>query len=188
MRPAVAGQRCIREASMGNEVGGPRPHIAGSCPSPALRIPAVPFKANADRRHHIPKQRHRVMNWPEYDAALRQRGSLTVWFTEAAIAGFFDASSGFEQAPQWRCDEVDDGGERRDVAVAAGTCPGGLEETIEAFEAGVAVGRRPALQDPLAMGLDGCECPANRIENRIRIEQFAGVAQEVGDPPTCGLN
>jgi hypothetical protein len=26
------------------------------------------------------------MNWPEYDAALRQRGSLTVWFTDAAIA------------------------------------------------------------------------------------------------------
>jgi hypothetical protein len=27
-----------------------------------------------------------VTNWPDYDAALRQRGSLTVWFTEAAIA------------------------------------------------------------------------------------------------------
>ena len=48
----------------------------------------VPFKANAARRHHIPKQRHRVTNWPEYDAALRQRGSLTVWFTEAAIAAW----------------------------------------------------------------------------------------------------
>ena len=39
----------------------------------------VPFKTNADRRHHIPKQRHRVMNWAEYDEALRQRGSLTGW-------------------------------------------------------------------------------------------------------------
>ena len=37
-----------------------------------------PFKANQDRRHRIPKQRHRVTNWSEYDAALRQRGSLTV--------------------------------------------------------------------------------------------------------------
>ena len=46
----------------------------------------VPFKAHAARRHHIPKQRHRVTNWAEYDAALRQRGSLTVWFTDAAIA------------------------------------------------------------------------------------------------------
>jgi len=48
----------------------------------------VPFKANQDRRHHIPKQRHRVTNWAAYDIALRQRGSLTVWFTEAAIAGW----------------------------------------------------------------------------------------------------
>lgn len=48
----------------------------------------MPFKANQDRRHHIPKQRHQVTNWPEYDAALRQRGSLTVWFTDAAIAAW----------------------------------------------------------------------------------------------------
>ena len=48
----------------------------------------MPFKANAARRHHIPKQRHRVTNWAEYDAALRQRGSLTVWFTEEAIAAW----------------------------------------------------------------------------------------------------
>src|SRR5690349_10046028 len=49
---------------------------------------AVPFKANADRRHHIPKQQDRVTNWSEYDAALRQRGSLTLWFSEEAIAAW----------------------------------------------------------------------------------------------------
>ena len=48
----------------------------------------MPFKANQDRRHHIPKQRHKVTNWAAYDIALRQRGSLTVWFTEAAIAAW----------------------------------------------------------------------------------------------------
>src|SRR5271166_4286085 len=37
---------------------------------------------------HIPKPRHRVTNWREYDAALRQRGSLTVWFTDEAIAAW----------------------------------------------------------------------------------------------------
>jgi len=51
-------------------------------------VPTLPFKANADRRHHIPRQRHRVTNWREYDAALRQRGSLTGWFTDEAIAGW----------------------------------------------------------------------------------------------------
>src|SRR3954463_329753 len=48
----------------------------------------MPFKANADRRHHIPKQRRRVTNWREYDASLRQRGSLTVWFTDEAVAAW----------------------------------------------------------------------------------------------------
>src|SRR3954451_8824086 len=48
----------------------------------------VPFKLNQDRRHHIPRQRHKVTNWPDYDASLRQRGSLTVWFTEEAIAAW----------------------------------------------------------------------------------------------------
>jgi hypothetical protein len=41
---------------------------------------AVPFKANAARRHRIPRRRHRVTNWAAYDAALRQRGSLTVLY------------------------------------------------------------------------------------------------------------
>jgi hypothetical protein len=48
----------------------------------------VPFKANAARRHHIPRQRHRVTNWRAYDTSLRQRGSLTVWFTEEAVAAW----------------------------------------------------------------------------------------------------
>src|SRR5215218_1058211 len=48
----------------------------------------MPFKANAARRHRIPKQRRRITNWAEYDAALRQRGSLTVWFTEEAVAAW----------------------------------------------------------------------------------------------------
>ena len=45
----------------------------------------MPFKTNAARRHHIPRQKHRVTNWAEYDAGLRARGSLTVWFTPEAV-------------------------------------------------------------------------------------------------------
>jgi DDE family transposase len=48
----------------------------------------VPFKANAARRHRIPRQRRRVTNWAAYDAALRRRGSLTVWFTDEAVAAW----------------------------------------------------------------------------------------------------
>jgi hypothetical protein len=48
----------------------------------------LPFKAYAARRHHIPKQKHRVTNWAAYDAGLRARGSLTVWFTPEAVAAW----------------------------------------------------------------------------------------------------
>jgi hypothetical protein len=48
----------------------------------------MPHKANAARRHHIPRPKRRVTNWSEYNEALRQRGSLTVWFTDEAIAAW----------------------------------------------------------------------------------------------------
>src|SRR6201996_1496013 len=51
-------------------------------------MPVVPFKANAKGRHHIPKQKRRLTNWPAYEASLRQRGDLTVWFSEEAIAAW----------------------------------------------------------------------------------------------------
>src|SRR5580693_3537184 len=48
----------------------------------------MPFKLNQDRRHHIPRQRHKVTNWPVYEASLHQRGSLTIWFTDEAVAAW----------------------------------------------------------------------------------------------------
>jgi hypothetical protein len=51
-------------------------------------MPAVPVKAHAKWRHHIPKQKRTLTNWPAYEANLRQRGSLTVWFTDEAIAAW----------------------------------------------------------------------------------------------------
>jgi len=48
----------------------------------------MPFKLHSRGRRHIPRQRHRVTNWREYDASLRNRGSLTIWFTPEAIAGW----------------------------------------------------------------------------------------------------
>src|SRR4051812_24798858 len=48
----------------------------------------MPHKYNADRRHHILRPKRRVTNWSDYNEALRQRGSLTVWFTDEAIAAW----------------------------------------------------------------------------------------------------
>ena len=48
----------------------------------------MPFKANAARRHRIPRARYRVTNWPVYEAGLRKRGDLTLWLDQDAVAGW----------------------------------------------------------------------------------------------------
>jgi hypothetical protein len=54
----------------------------------------MPYKFNEARRHKIPKAKYRVTNWPEYDAALVRRGSLTVWVTEQAVATWHTPATG----------------------------------------------------------------------------------------------
>jgi hypothetical protein len=54
----------------------------------------MPYKASAERRHKIPKARYRVTNWPDYDAALVRRGSLTLWVTEEALAAWHAPETG----------------------------------------------------------------------------------------------
>ena len=36
------------------------------------------------------RRTYRVTNWRAYNAALAARGSLTVWFDEAAVAGWYE--------------------------------------------------------------------------------------------------
>jgi hypothetical protein len=68
-------------------------------------MPALPFKLNQDRRHHVPEQRRKVTNWREYDESLRRRGSLTVWFSDEAIEAWAAAprtGRGGPSIPPWR--------------------------------------------------------------------------------------
>jgi len=60
----------------------------------------MPYKANEPRRHKIPKARYKIENWAEYDAALRRRGSLTVWVTPEAIAAWTPAMTGRRGRPR----------------------------------------------------------------------------------------
>ncbi len=48
----------------------------------------MPFKHNSGRRHRIGKMKFKVTNWPEYEAGLRRRGSLTVWVTSEALSNW----------------------------------------------------------------------------------------------------
>ena len=40
------------------------------------------------------KSQYRVRNWPEYEAGLRRRGDLTIWFSEDAIKSWREPPSG----------------------------------------------------------------------------------------------
>ncbi len=48
----------------------------------------MPYKHNDARRHHIAKAKYKIGCWAEYDASLHRRGSLTLWITDEAIAGW----------------------------------------------------------------------------------------------------
>src|ERR671917_1988675 len=62
----------------------------------------MPHKANEARRHKIPRARYRVTNWPDYDRALQQRGSLTVWVTPEALAAWHPPKTGQRgRSPQY---------------------------------------------------------------------------------------
>src|SRR3954452_3375427 len=54
----------------------------------------MPYKFSETRRHKIPKARYRVANWPEYDAALVRRGSITVWLTEEVVEAWHAPATG----------------------------------------------------------------------------------------------
>src|SRR6185437_14388631 len=59
----------------------------------------MPYKFNESRRHKIPKARYRVTNWPEYDAALIRRGSVTMWFSDDAVEAWHAPATGERGAP-----------------------------------------------------------------------------------------
>ena len=70
----------------------------------------MPYRFNKPRRHRIPRARYRVQNWPEYDRALQQRGSLTVWVTPEALAAWQPPRTGQRGRPR----------DYSDVAIEAG--------------------------------------------------------------------
>src|SRR3954447_25951789 len=59
----------------------------------------MPYKANEARRHKIPRARYKITNWSEYDRALQQRGSLTVWVTPEALAAWHPPQTGRRGRP-----------------------------------------------------------------------------------------
>lgn len=46
------------------------------------------------------KTKYRVKNWPAYEAALRKRGDITIWFDEDAVEGWNAPPSGLPGGQQ----------------------------------------------------------------------------------------
>ena len=54
----------------------------------------MPYKFNESRRHKIPKAKYKVVNWPEYNESLRQRGNFMLWFSDEALAAWHPDKTG----------------------------------------------------------------------------------------------
>jgi hypothetical protein len=54
----------------------------------------MPHPVNAARHRPFPKAQYKVKNWGEYDQALQNRGSLTLWVTPEALAAWHAPQTG----------------------------------------------------------------------------------------------
>ena len=48
----------------------------------------MPYKHNLNKRHKFKKSKYKVTNTAEYNESLRNRGDITIWFSEEAIANW----------------------------------------------------------------------------------------------------
>jgi hypothetical protein len=60
----------------------------------------VPYKHSESRSHKCTKPKFKVTNWREYNDSLRQRGDITIWFTQAAINEWRPEKTGARGRPQ----------------------------------------------------------------------------------------
>jgi hypothetical protein len=70
------------------------PAIGLGCRPTLVAMDPNAYKFNVSRRYKIPGARYRVTNWQEYDTALVQRGSITVWFTDEAVTAWHAPATG----------------------------------------------------------------------------------------------
>lgn len=52
--------------------------------------PIMPNKYPLKKGWKVPKQKYKLTNWSEYNEALRNRGSITVWISAEAISPWYE--------------------------------------------------------------------------------------------------
>ena len=45
----------------------------------------MPYKYPKSTDLHVPKQKYKIVNWSEYNQALKNRGSIDFWLTDDAV-------------------------------------------------------------------------------------------------------
>jgi hypothetical protein len=73
--------------------------------SKLYRMPEMPGTPTSWRRPPGAKRSHRLTNGPEYEAGLRFRGDIRIWFDEAAIECWLSAPFG-RRGGQRRCSDL----------------------------------------------------------------------------------
>ena len=114
------------------------------------------------------KTKYKVWNWPAYEAALRKRGDVTIWFDEAAADAWNAPASGLP------------GGPRRssDLAIGRFTADGSYD-TREVYEAlaGAAGEARVGIVIPPRKTATHSQPPEDLVEQR---DAAIGRIAEVG--------
>jgi hypothetical protein len=66
----------------------------------------MPNKYPKKKGWNVPKQKYKLSNWSDYNAALRSRGDITVWLSEDAIAQWYAACRVYDGTgtPIWYTD------------------------------------------------------------------------------------
>ena len=155
---------------------------------------SMAYKKNANGRHHIPKRRHGVVIWRDYDAGLRRRGSLSLWLTDEAMAAWPFSSAGSMRdgptptggrRPAARCNNAAlSGGGRtgRLSSTRLGRARKTHESTLGRSRVGCspAGGRRRAFAAALG-AISGSETP--RGESSWRVRRVTG--QQLAPRPRC---
>ena len=52
----------------------------------------MPYKYPKSKDWHVPKQKYRIVNWSEYNKALKNRGSIDFWLTDDAIEQWYEVT------------------------------------------------------------------------------------------------
>jgi len=50
----------------------------------------MPYKYAEKKGWNIPKQKYKILNWPDYNNALRNRGSIECWISQEAIDNWYE--------------------------------------------------------------------------------------------------